>query len=158
MDTDIAEKGQPLERMATVRQKGSPRSEILFFEMSRPVESPEMLRSWVEWFQRLHIPCAIARTQEGYTLWRKGREAGRRRSKIPSVNAKFIYLSGLTPRELIRLKEIDRDQDHEGCSQPSEGFEDLPASPYEEPQEGLTPDASALFVPVARSKQNKRLL
>ncbi len=85
MDTNISEKeqiweGTPRNCSETRRQHEKP-----FFEMSRVVESPEMLKSWVEWFRRLHIPCAIAKTDGGYTLWRKGTEVGRRRSKTPSV-------------------------------------------------------------------------
>ncbi len=47
-----------------------------FFEISKVVESPEMLQSWVDWFGRLNIPCVITRTNAGYTLWREGVEVG----------------------------------------------------------------------------------
>ena len=112
--------------------------------MSRPVESPEMLKSWVEWFRRLHIPCAIARTEAGYTLWRKGKEVGRRRSKVPCVPVDIVYAFGFTPRELNLLKEIQQERDDGSCSQSSEGFEDLPLSHWEEAQEGLAVDTAAL--------------
>jgi hypothetical protein len=32
-----------------------------FFEMSKVVDSPEMLHSWVEWFKSLNIPCLVVK-------------------------------------------------------------------------------------------------
>ena len=55
--------------------------ENLFFEVSKKVESAEMLQGWFEWFRRLNIPCAITKSPEGYALWRQGEEVGRMRSK-----------------------------------------------------------------------------
>ena len=94
------------------RSEGRRRHENLFFEMSRAVESPEMLKSWVEWFRGLHIPCAIAKTDGGYTLWRKGKEVGRRRTKVPQVLIKenIIFSFGLTGRDLDLLKEKEREE------------------------------------------------
>jgi len=57
------------------------RDENLFFEVSKKVESAEMLKGWFEWFRRLNIPCAITKSSEGYALWRQGEEVGRMRSK-----------------------------------------------------------------------------
>lgn len=123
MDTNISEKeqiweGTPRNCSETRRQHEKP-----FFEMSRVVESPEMLKSWVEWFRRLHIPCAIAKTDGGYTLWRKGTEVGRRRSKTPSVLIKknIVFSFGLTGRELNLLKE----KRQEGADDSSGGCEDV---------------------------------
>ncbi len=65
-----------------------------FFEVSKIVESPDMLKSWVEWFERLNIPCAVMKTRRGYVLWRKGEEVGRTRSKSSSeLTAKNIIYS-----------------------------------------------------------------
>ncbi len=68
-----------------------------FFEVSKKVESPDMLRGWVEWFKRLNIPCAVMKTRRGYVLWRKGEEVGRIRSKNPSqlIAKNIIYSFGL---------------------------------------------------------------
>ena len=55
--------------------------ENLFFEVSKKVESMEMLQGWFEWFRGLNIPCAITKSREGYALWRQGEEVGRMRSK-----------------------------------------------------------------------------
>ena len=57
------------------------RDENLFFEVSKKVESVEMLQGWFEWFRRLNIPCAITKSPAGYALWRQGEEVGRMRSK-----------------------------------------------------------------------------
>lgn len=57
------------------------RDENLFFEVSKKVESMEMLKGWFEWFKRLNIPCAITKSPEGYALWRQGEEVGRTKSK-----------------------------------------------------------------------------
>ena len=149
MDTGITKKERTWEEMATNRQEVARQHENLFFEMSRAVESPEMLKSWVEWFRRLHIPCAIAKTEGGYILWRKGREVGRKRSKVPSeLTKKNIVLSfGLTERDLNLLKKIEQEGDDESLSRSSEGFEDMPLPRWEEPQEGLTVDTAALLPP-----------
>ena len=56
-----------------------------FFEMSKIVDSPEMLEGWVEWFSELDIPCAIVRGPEGFTLWRKGKEVGVKTSAASSA-------------------------------------------------------------------------
>jgi hypothetical protein len=132
-------------------KKEKPRIKNLFFEMSRPVESPEMLKGWVDWFRGLHIPCAIARTEAGYTLWRRGKEVGRRRSKVSSVCTDFVYSFGLSPRELKLLKELPQEGDDEGCA-PSEEFEDMSLSRWEEPQEGLVVNAAA----VSTSRQSQK--
>jgi len=140
MNTDITKKEQTRKEMATNRQEVARTIENLFFEMSRPVESPGMLKSWIDWFQRLHIPCAIARTEAGYTLWRKGKEVGPKTSKVASMRIDFVYSCGLTPRELNLLKEIEQEEDDESLSLSPGGFEDIPLSRWEEPQEGLIVD------------------
>ncbi len=68
-----------------------------FFEVSKKVESPDMLKGWVEWFKRLNIPCAVMKTRRGYALWRKGEEVGRVRSKASSqlISKNIIYSFGL---------------------------------------------------------------
>ncbi len=119
MDSCITKKEQTREGMARNRREATRHIGNLFFEMSRPVESPEMLKSWVEWFRRLHIPCAIARTEAGYTLWRKGKEVGRRRSKVPYVPTDIVYSFGFTASELNLLKEIEQEGDDESFSQSS---------------------------------------
>ena len=45
------------------------KDENFFFEISKTVESPEMLQGWFEWFRRLNIPCAITKSKQGYALW-----------------------------------------------------------------------------------------
>jgi hypothetical protein len=129
MNTDSSKKeqiwkGTPRNCARTTRQH-----ENLFFEMSRVVESPGMLMSWVEWFRRLRIPCAIAKADEGYTLWRKGTEVGRKRSKVPPVliRKNIVFSFGLTGRELNLLEE----KEQQGARDSSGGFEDvaLPMGP-----------------------------
>ncbi|MGA3173934.1 MAG: hypothetical protein ABSE25_05830 [Syntrophorhabdales bacterium] len=68
-----------------------------FFAISKTVESPEMLKSWIEWFRRLNIPCAITKTCGGYVLWRKGEEIGRTRSRAVSrlIKKDVIYSFGV---------------------------------------------------------------
>lgn len=67
-----------------------------FFEVSKVVASPDMLRTWIEWFKGLNIPCAIARVSGGYTLWRKGEEIGRTRAKATVLKRKnIVYSFGL---------------------------------------------------------------
>jgi hypothetical protein len=145
MDTVINKKEQTRERTARNRREAADQNESLFFEMSEIVESPEMLKSWVEWFRRLHIPCAIAKTEGGYTLWRKGREVGRKRSSVRSFLTKenIVFSIGVTARELNLLKEIQQEGDDEGRSQSSEGFEELALSHWEELQEGLKLDSAS---------------
>ncbi|HME44545.1 MAG TPA: hypothetical protein VKF36_15755 [Syntrophorhabdales bacterium] len=116
MDSCTARKEKTGRGMTRNRREATRGVGNLFFEMSRPVESPEMLKSWVEWFRRLHIPCAIARTEAGYTLWRKGKEVGRKRSKVPCVPMDIVCSFGFTPRELNLLKEIQQQRDDESCS------------------------------------------
>jgi hypothetical protein len=103
--------------------------ENLFFEMSRVVESPGMLMTWVEWFRRLHIPCAIAKADGGYSLWRKGTEVGRKRSKVPPVLIKenIVVSFGLAGRELNLLEE-----EREGAGDSCGGFEDVALPGWEE--------------------------
>jgi hypothetical protein len=68
-----------------------------FFEVSKVVSSPDMLKSWVEWFKKLNIPCAVMKTGGGYVLLRKGEEVGRSRAKTSSeLTAKnIVYSFGL---------------------------------------------------------------
>ena len=47
-----------------------------FFRVSKVVGSADMLDSWVAWFRRLNIPCAITKASGGYSLWRSGEEIG----------------------------------------------------------------------------------
>jgi len=97
----------------------------VFFRISRPVESPDMLRSWVEWFQGLHIPCVITRTEEGYTLWRKGKEVGRKKSTVSSVLPRESIISsfGLSTGELDLVNDTQQRQDNNECLASSGGFE-----------------------------------
>ena len=53
-----------------------PQSSGRFFRVSKVVGSADMLDSWVAWFQRLNIPCAITKGGGGYSLWRSGEEIG----------------------------------------------------------------------------------
>ena len=112
MDTKSTKKERTREGAAENSRGPNRRIENLFFEMSTVVESPEMLKSWVEWFRRLHIPCAIAKTEGGYTLWRKGKEVGRKRSKVPSVltKEKIVFSLGLTAAELKLLEEQEKER------------------------------------------------
>jgi hypothetical protein len=73
-------------------RKGAP-----FFEVSKIVASPDMLKGWVEWFKGLNIPCAVMKTRRGYVLWRKGVEIGRARSKSSSelIAKKIVYSFGI---------------------------------------------------------------
>ncbi len=121
MDTNISKKEQIRKERARHDSGATRQNGKLFFEMSKVVESPEMLKGWVEWFRRLHIPCAIAKTDGGYTLWRKGVEVGRKRSEALSVLIKknIVYSCGLAGRELNLLKE--EQQEETGDS--SGGFE-----------------------------------
>jgi hypothetical protein len=133
-------------RGETARKRREAKSEIenLFFEMSRPVESPKMLKSWVEWFRRLHIPCAIVKTEAGYTLWRKGKEAGPRGSKIPSLltEKNVIFSFGVSARQLEQLKEKQQEKSGDARSQSSEGYEDITVPRWDEQREGLNSDST----------------
>ncbi len=68
-----------------------------FFEVSKIVSSPDMLKGWVEWFKGLNIPCAVMKTRRGYVLWRKGVEIGRTRSKNSSdlITKNIVYSFGI---------------------------------------------------------------
>jgi hypothetical protein len=68
-----------------------------FFEVSKKVESPDMLKGWVEWFKRLNIPCAVMKTRRGYVLLRKGEEVGRTRSQtsFPMTAKNIVYSFGI---------------------------------------------------------------
>jgi hypothetical protein len=55
---------------------GAQQGESSFFEVSKVVESLEMLEPMVDWFRRLDIPCVIEKRRHGYILWRKGVETG----------------------------------------------------------------------------------
>ncbi len=71
-------------------------AEGAFFEVSKVVESPEMLTGWIEWFKRLNIPCAVTKKAGGYTLWRKGEEVGRPRAKVEGLRMKdIVYAFGV---------------------------------------------------------------
>jgi len=70
------------------------RDENPFFEISKTVESPEMLQGWFEWFRGLNIPCAITKSRQGYALWRQGEEVGRMRSNSrPELTKELIVCS-----------------------------------------------------------------
>jgi hypothetical protein len=71
---------------------GAEETENLFFEVSKVVESREMLDPWVGWFQQLDIPCVIEKRRHGYILWRKGVETG---------GTEATTLSELKERKLI---------------------------------------------------------
>ena len=130
MNTDISKKERTWKETPRNCSEGTRRDEHLFFEMSRVVESPEMLMSWVEWFRRLHIPCAIAKADGGYTLWRKGTEVGRKRAKVPQIlmEENIVFSFGLTGRELSLLKE----KHQEGAGDLSGAFEDVALPEWEE--------------------------
>jgi hypothetical protein len=67
-----------------------------YFEVSKLVESPEMLRGWIDWFTRHDIPCFIEKRRSSkYVLWRKGMEVGAKGCK-PTLHAKkIVYRSDL---------------------------------------------------------------
>jgi hypothetical protein len=70
-----------------------------FFEVSKIVDSPEMLKGWVDWFARLRIPCAIERRRSGYALWRKGKEAGQKKAKLSyPLNRRNVVYSSMIAR------------------------------------------------------------
>ncbi len=65
----------------TQQEEGGARGDSIqssgrFFRVSKVVGSADMLDSWVAWFRRLNIPCAITKASGGYSLWRSGEEIG----------------------------------------------------------------------------------
>ncbi len=83
---------------ARIEEKGRNRNGAPFFEVSKIVPSPDLLKGWVEWFKGLNIPCAVMKTRRGYVLCRKGEEVGRTRSKASSTELapkNIIYSFGL---------------------------------------------------------------
>ena len=109
MNTDISKKERTWKETPRNCSEGTRRDEHLFFEMSRVVESPEMLMSWVEWFRRLHIPCAVAQEGEGPTDIDKGEHrffvwldrqrpeaAGRNRARKPGRLMRRIWRRGMS--------------------------------------------------------------
>jgi hypothetical protein len=97
MGTSNVARKQILERAGVARAEDERRDHTPFFEVSKKVESPDMLKSWVEWFKRLNIPCAVMKTRRGYVLLRKGEEVGRTRAKKSSqmIAKDIIYSFGL---------------------------------------------------------------
>ena len=81
----------------SARAEGEHQDHAPFFEVSKKVESPDMLKGWVEWFKRLNIPCAVMKTRRGYVLLRKGEEVGRTRSKnsLQMIAKDIVYSFGL---------------------------------------------------------------
>jgi hypothetical protein len=97
MNTRDLKKGLPKEpgfdEGVIGKDKGA---EEAFFEVSKVVESPEMLNGWIEWFKRLNIPCFVTKKAGGYTLWRKGEEVGRPRAKAEGLRMKdIVYAFGV---------------------------------------------------------------
>ena len=69
-----------------------------FFRISKVVGSMEMLNSWVEWFKRRNIPCAITKGSGGYSLWRQGEEIGGESVTLSVLKKrKIVYSFGLSP-------------------------------------------------------------
>ena len=97
MGTRKVARKQIREHAGVGRAEDERRDHTPFFEVSKKVESPDMLKGWVEWFERLNIPCAVMKTRRGYVLWRKGEEVGRTRAKTSSelVAKNIIYSFGL---------------------------------------------------------------
>ena len=143
MNTDISKKERTWKETPRNCSEGTRRDEHLFFEMSRVVESPEMLMSWVEWFRRLHIPCAVARTDGGYTLWRKGREVGRRRAKVPQILIKenIVFSFGLTGSDLKLQEETEQESPGDLCG----GFGDVACPEWEESGENQIETVSSVL-------------
>ena len=85
------------ERTGVAHDEDERRDHTPFFEVSKIVESPDMLKGWVEWFKRLNIPCAVVKAGSGYVLLRKGKEVGRSRSKTTPelITNNIIYSFGL---------------------------------------------------------------
>ena len=97
MGTNNVARKQIQERAGVARAEDGHRDHTPFFEVSKKVESPDMLKGWVEWFKRLNIPCVVMKTRRGYVLLRKGEEVGRTRSKKSSqmIAKNIIYSFGL---------------------------------------------------------------
>ncbi len=97
MGTSNGARTQIEERAGVSRAEDEHADHTPFFEVSKKVESPDLLKGWVEWFKRLNIPCAVMKTRRGYVLWRKGEEVGRTRAKTSSqfVAKNIIYSFGL---------------------------------------------------------------
>jgi hypothetical protein len=94
MKGDSAPRQAVLEQRTTDRDTAQDKLLDGFFKISKIVESPEMLRGWVEWFRRLNIPCVIEKRKSGYALWRKGDEVGRDQSNNPSaLNTRNVVFS-----------------------------------------------------------------
>ena len=97
MGTSNVAREELQQRPGEARAEDERRDHTPFFEVSKKVESPDMLKGWVEWFKRLNIPCAVMKTRRGYVLLRKGEEVGRTRSKNSSqmIAKDIIYSFGL---------------------------------------------------------------
>ena len=97
MGTSSVARKQSRQRAEEARAEDESRDHTPFFEVSKKVESPDMLKGWVEWFKRLNIPCVVMKTRRGYVLLRKGEEVGRTRSKKSSqmIAKNIIYSFGL---------------------------------------------------------------
>jgi hypothetical protein len=97
MDRNNGAGKQTRERPGAARDEDEGRDHTPFFEVSKIVESPDMLKGWVEWFKGLNIPCAVVKAGSGYVLMRKGKEVGRTRSKTSSelITNNIIYSYGL---------------------------------------------------------------
>jgi hypothetical protein len=78
-------------------REGKAQSSNRFFRVSKVVGSADMLDSWVAWFRRLNIPCAITKGGGGYSLWRSGEEIGAEEQEEPiglkELKAKKIVYS-----------------------------------------------------------------
>ena len=72
-----------------------------FFRVSKVVGSADMLDSWVAWFRRLNIPCAITKGSGGYSLWRRGEEIGEESAiELKELKAKkIVYSFGIMAAE-----------------------------------------------------------
>jgi hypothetical protein len=97
MGTSDGERKQIRERTGAASAESERRDHTPFFEVSKIVESPDMLKGWVEWFKGLNIPCAVVKAGSGYVLLRKGEEVGRTRSKNSSelIMNNIVYSFGL---------------------------------------------------------------
>jgi len=62
MGTSDGEGKQGRRRAGAACDGDEGRDHTPFFEVSKIVESPDMLKGWVEWFKRLNIPCAVMKT------------------------------------------------------------------------------------------------
>ncbi len=97
MGTSDGEGKQGRRRAGAACDGDEGRDHTPFFEVSKIVESPDMLKGWVEWFKKLNIPCAVMKTGGGYVLLRKGKEVGRTRSKNSSglIAQNIVYSFGI---------------------------------------------------------------